>query len=65
MGKDTGASTFYNTSNSETLPFAIKRKLLSANAEAMDVLCVEVDGKMDKLREKIAVDEGKIGHNYE
>jgi hypothetical protein len=60
LNKDTGGSTFYNTAHSDYLPFSLKRRLISANSESIELLSIEAESKMDKLREKIAADEGKV-----
>jgi hypothetical protein len=65
LPKDTGISTFYNTYHSETLPFANKRRLVSTHAEAIDAMAIEAEAKMDKLKERIMLDERKVERNYQ
>ncbi len=65
--KDTGSSTFYNTHHShytDTLPFASKRRLVTSNAEAVESLGMEVEGKLEKLKERVALHEHKVERNY-
>ena len=68
LHKDTGISTFYNTFHStlhsDSLPFAAKRRLLNANSEIVDSLQIEVEGKLEKLKERITLHEGRIAKNY-
>ena len=46
------------------MPFALKRRLLYSNGDTIDLLAIEAEAKMEKLRERIAIDEGRVERNY-
>ena len=62
--KEFTSSSFYNTHHTDHAPFAIHRRLILSNAEALDHLAIEAECRLDKLRERVAADEAKVERNY-